>query len=125
MCASNVDRQIAIFQTLNPKLWFDQPQPSDPAPTSDLEPFHVDDHNTTYTSNSVKDWTKLNYTYDTLASLTAKAHQGVAQPDVQHHLPGLRRSVVQRYGNTRRALAKAPGIEGRKNDYIINVTYDR
>ena len=135
----NVDRQAAIFQTLNPSLWFDQPESDDPSPTDPLEPFHYDTHNSTYDSNMVKDWTKFNYTYDnlsqpasgstngqpeTLLAAQPQSHSATHSTNISHHST-LKRALNSQYGNTRRDLLHAPEIQGRKNDYIINIVYDR
>ena len=145
----NVDRQAAIFQTLNSNLWFDQPESDDPNPTDPLQPFHYDTQNSTYTSDMVRDWTKFNYTYDNLVPPTQPSDGSDAvqpqmllavqpQPAVQHaqsvpvhhaisavHQSTLKRTLNGLYGNTRKDLLNAPGIHGLKNDYIINIVYDR
>jgi tyrosinase len=77
---SNVDRLFAIWQTLNPTVWFsdkDQQLPDDDGnwstppktidtPSTPLAPFHTDTCGTTYTSDEVRDWTKLGYSYPEL-----------------------------------------------------------
>ena len=151
--SSNVDRQAAMFQTLNPTLWFDDPDTSDPQnpdpnPTDPLQPFHYDTQNSTYDSNMVKDWTIFNYTYDTLSPLSQPGSDlATAQPEmllaaqsahavqphgvsVSHaisavHHSTLKKTLNSKYGNTRKDLLNAPGIHGLKNDYIINIVYDR
>jgi hypothetical protein len=146
--SSNVDRQAAMFQTLNPSLWFDQPESGDPKSTDPLEPFHFDTQSSTYSSNMVQDWTKLNYTYDNLVPTSQPATESDnAQPEVllaaqpqlavqpqsfsvshatiaSHHST-LKRTLNGLYVNTRKDLLNAPGIHGLKNDYIINIVYDR
>ena len=64
--SSNVDKQLAMWQTLNPTRWFDNLSKSDSGPTVPLTPFHKDTKFTMYTSNDCRDWTKLNYQYDDL-----------------------------------------------------------
>lgn len=63
---SNIDRLTAMFQTLYPDKWFDSPVDGDPQPGDPLTPFHVDQSGTLWTSDDTKDWTRYNYTYDTL-----------------------------------------------------------
>ena len=63
---SNVDKQLAMWQTLNPTKWFDGLSRGDTGPTAALAPFHKDTKFTMYTSNDCRDWTKLNYQYDDL-----------------------------------------------------------
>jgi len=55
-----------MFQTLYPNKWFDSPVDGDPQPSDPLVPFHVDQAGTLWTSDDTKDWTRYNYTYDTL-----------------------------------------------------------
>jgi tyrosinase len=135
----NVDRQAAMFQTLNSTLWFDQPESDDPSPKDPLEPFHYDTQSSTYNSDMVRDWTRFNYTYDGLPQPVTRS--GDAQPamilaaqsqiastspstNISHHST-LNRAINGQYGNTRKDLLHAPEIQGRKNDYIINIVYDR
>jgi hypothetical protein len=136
-------------QTLNSNLWFDQPEPGDPKSTDPLELFYYDTQNSTYTSDMVKDWTTFNYTYDNLVPPTQPSSgSGTVQPEmllavqpqpavqsahsvsVSHaisatHHETLKRTLNGLYGNTRKGLLSAPGIHGQKNDYIINILYDR
>jgi hypothetical protein len=48
----------------------------------------------------------------------------VSQPP-KHLVSDLKRTLNSRYGNTRKDLFNAPSVDGRKNDYIINIVYDR
>ena len=73
---SNIDKQTAVWQTLNPdtnnaKAWFQPSAPNaqvpDPKPTAGLPPFHKDSQGNLYTSNDLKKWTNLHYDYDVLA----------------------------------------------------------
>ena len=56
-----------MFQTLYPDKWFDSPVEGDPQPSDPLLPFHMDQAGKRWTSDDTKDWTRYNYTYDTLA----------------------------------------------------------
>lgn len=150
ICPSNVDRQTAIFQSLNPSLWFDHPDPAgdDPGPSDPLQPFHYDTNNSTYNSAMVRDWKELGYSYDELSlspptSNGRPHHELAVQPDIHHAIQpapalapavvaasatqhsSLKRALNKMYGNTRKDLQAAPEIEGRQNDYIINIIYDR
>jgi tyrosinase len=124
-------------------MWFDSPEPDDPTPGDPLQPFHFDTRNGAYTSDMVRDWTKLNYTYDVLVpapepvedeGILAKPAPSVAgqerlaiavQPSSGRTLSHLRRTINNQYASTRKSLIDAPEIHGRKNDYIINIVYDR
>ncbi|KZT38875.1 Di-copper centre-containing protein [Sistotremastrum suecicum HHB10207 ss-3] len=81
----NVDRQFAIWQSLNPTSWFSDRAHQLPddgtwsirpgaidTPNTPLAPFHTNLNGTMYTSNSVRDWTKLGYTYPELQPWLAK-----------------------------------------------------
>jgi hypothetical protein len=138
---------------MNPTLWFDQPDTTDPndpdpKPTDPLQPFHRDTKNSSYDSDMVKDWTKFNYTYDNLGPLLQPgSDNATAQPEmllaaqsahaaqphgvsVSHatstvHHATLKRTLNSRYGNTRRDILNTRGIHGLQNDYIVNIVYDR
>jgi tyrosinase len=65
----NIDRWAAIWQTLpghdDPsKPWW-VPKGDQPKPEDELKPFKKDEHHY-YTSNDVRDWTKLGYSYPEL-----------------------------------------------------------
>ena len=123
---SNVDRLLATWQALNPKKWFDNLDPDESGPTASLSPFHKDTHGTVYNSNDIRDWTKLNYQYDTLENTPRwiRAQGTPVTPDniVQH----VRRTVNMSLNASRHAVLSAPAsLQGTTNDYIINVIYDR
>ncbi|KAJ0325697.1 hypothetical protein COL5a_007203 [Colletotrichum fioriniae] len=106
----NVDRQLAIFQKLNPEHWFDGGSPiKDETADGPLHPFHSDTNATLITSNLVKDITSYGYTYDNL---------NVPVDD-------LKKAINEKYGSLRKHLDKNPDLDGRTNDYLINVQYDR
>lgn len=90
----------------------------------------------------VQDWTSLGYTYDNLAPPPKPANGSdavqserilavepqsvsVSHATVAAHHSTLKRTLNSLYGNTRKDLLNAPGIHGLKNDYIINIVYDR
>ncbi|EXL58350.1 hypothetical protein FOCG_01893 [Fusarium oxysporum f. sp. radicis-lycopersici 26381] len=114
-----IDLFLAIWQCLNPKLWFDNGQSGDSdtagatassvtdgKETDPLEPFHKKDNDPekeVWTAQACRDWTELNYQYDDLAE--------VAERTIRNNIPdGLRPSQHQ---------------NGLWKDYIINVVYDR
>ncbi|EXF80489.1 hypothetical protein CFIO01_12464 [Colletotrichum fioriniae PJ7] len=106
----NVDRQLAIFQKLNPEHWLDGGSPTkDETADGPLHPFHSDTNATLITSNLVKDITSYGYTYDNL---------NVPVDD-------LKKAINEKYGSLRKHLNKNPDLDGRTNDYLINVQYDR
>jgi tyrosinase len=146
---SYVDSQFAIWQTLNPDLWFDAPLPGDSLPTDPLIPFHTDTKRTYWTSEMTRDWRKLNYDYDVLEpqptapSLpTAPTGTPATTPQTQpgapttttppakkpEYLAKVKESINKCYSITRRDCLKSPdllGSGGDQTDYIINVVYDR
>ncbi|MCJ1463962.1 hypothetical protein MMC07_002572 [Pseudocyphellaria aurata] len=120
----NVDRQLAIWQTLNPDKWFDAPLKSDTKPTDHLNPFHYDKNSHSWDSNRARDWTHSNYQYDTLEPPKSVYNEhGELNRDLW--IAELRRILNEKYSNTRHELLSSPRIEGNKNDYIINILYDR
>ncbi|KAF1973382.1 Di-copper centre-containing protein [Bimuria novae-zelandiae CBS 107.79] len=76
----NVDRLLAMWQTLNPNEWvesFMTPSPTFYTPANytvdgntPLKPFHKDDTGNFWTSNSIRDHTIFGYTYPDLIGLT-------------------------------------------------------
>lgn len=75
-----------------------------------------------------KDWKKLNYDYDLPAQ---RSSAGVPSPLTlsaeidDTNRSSFNRMLNDRYGHTRKALQAATYIDGRDNDYIINIIYDR
>lgn len=75
---SNIDRLVALWQTLYPYAWFTDPSQqlidpgcyyvppySTPSPQTPLHPFR-DGEAKLYTSDSIRDWFKFNYSYPEL-----------------------------------------------------------
>ena len=119
--SSNIDRLLAVWQILNPKKWF---HPSDRLNgDTPLQPFHVDVSSNTWTSDLCKYTRDLNYTYDDLAFPPKPELSGTVEDE---YLAKLRKHINSLYGTTRKALLN-DGIdtEGNKNDYLINIVYDR
>ena len=124
--SSNIDRLLAIYQTLYPNNWF---LPSDkPSSESSLKPFyHTFPEGTTrlYNSDDVRNWTQYGYQYDMLQ------HQPGESQD--EYITRINAWVKSNYGGTAKLLVKDPKklFEGVNiqdhtyDDYIIDVIYDR
>jgi len=137
----NIDRLGTIFQTLNPDMWYEVASRG----TRPLTPFHRDSKRDFWTSNACRDWKVFNYDYDDVSqSPQPQSPQPpqpqfgvsfIAAPPAAPHaaasavnkvdIPALKKSINDRYGRIRHALRQSPHIGGRKNDYIVNVIYDR
>ena len=119
---SNIDRLLAIWQTLNWEKWFDEPQCGDPSPDSPLLPFHDDTKNSKWNSGKCRDWRQLNYDYDDLVTQGDPiTNQAKYLEDVQAHIERL-------YPGTSDGIKGTAGYtleDDKFHDYIINVTYDR
>ena len=136
---SNIDRFMAIWQSLNPQCWFDHPNPGptqgakgeiatdkplpppDPLPTDPLLPFHFaegEPGKNLYSSNMTRDWTAMKYQYDDLII-----------PDIPtgspEYISALRAHIDKLYPSTRKILEPGLGSKERFSDYIINIIYDR
>ena len=114
---SNVDRLTSIWLKLYPDKFFDSPQSKDIGRGEHLRPFHRDNNRTPWTSNDAEKTEPLGYSYDVL-------HHRSGQKGEQY-LPGIRKAINERYGQTRKELFKFPSLNGKKNDYIVDVIYDR
>lgn len=111
---SNVDRLTSIWLLLYPNKFFDQ---SPEVGKEALTPFHRDSNGTPWTSFDVKDTEPLGYSYDVLH------HRSGQERD--RYLSGLRKAINERYGQVRKELSKFPKLKGKKNDYVVDVIYDR
>jgi tyrosinase len=117
----NIDRQLALFQLLNPTKWFDNSLADDDTPTTPLTPFHTDTQASLYDSNATRDWRTLGYDYDTTSGIL----NDDGRLDGQNGRAELKRRLNQLYSTTRGDMLGAPKLGGDENDYIINVVYDR
>jgi len=91
-------------------LWLDNDSATGP-----LEPFHTDTNGTLFTSNNVKQITDWNYSYS-------------AFPTTSGPKEDLIKMINHKYGNGMQHVvgrAVKDEIPGAKNDYIINVLYNR
>jgi tyrosinase len=125
----NVDRQLAMWQTLNPTKWFDNIGPNDAGPKYRLEPFHKADGQV-YTSDDVKDWTKLGYQYDNLEKRASRfqrvaSTQQAMEASHEDIQASIRHSVNMHLNVSRHAVLEASEVAGKNNDYLVNVIYDR
>jgi hypothetical protein len=117
---SNIDRQLAIWQALNPDKWFDGRLETDPKPTDPLLPFHYDQEGDLYDSDKARRWWDLGYQYEILEGVIDK------NGDVDRNaLTPLKIKLAATYGRLRRLMRTIPDIDGKENDYILNVIYDR
>ena len=109
--------------------WFDHLSQGESGPTAQLPPFHIDTKFTLYNSNNVRDWTKLNYQYDTTENTPRYIRAQVAQNQTQvtgDHIRGhVRRNVNLHLNRSRHAVLASPHLRGKERDYIINIIYDR
>lgn len=129
MPISNIDRILAIWQTLHSNSWW-PPTDDDPPATDKLSPFHHQFPNGAidyFDSNDVRDWTTLGYQYDVLKRQSSEEDAA--------YLARIRAWVEHTYASTGRVLLRdnrglIPDIEGDAAgrtyyDYLINVLYDR
>ena len=114
---SNVDRLTSIWQLLNPTKFFDHPQDGDLSPNADLKPFFRDSQRTSWNSHDARETDRWGYTYDIL-------HRRANQSD-EEYLSNIRKTINERYGQTRKDLSNFPKISGKENDYIVDIIYDR
>ena len=85
-------------------------------------PFYRDEKRNPWTSNACRYVSKLQYSYPDLKE-PKKAGKEAEGADL---LDELRKSINRQYGVARgRVLGDTDGIAGLKNDYIVNVVYDR
>ncbi|KAF4497184.1 tyrosinase precursor [Fusarium agapanthi] len=144
-----IDRLLAIWQCLNPKLWFDNEQSAvtaassvtDDKETDTLEPFHRKDNDPekeTWTARACRDWTELNYQYDDLAEVaerTMRKHgrfiPGEFQTELRSHINTIYPGTGHVIGSMKNShtipydLRSCQGQTGCWKDHIINVVYDR
>ena len=124
MLLSNIDRLLAIWQQLHPNEWFDSNDPRNG--DTPLQPFHTDSSNNIWTSNRCQFTKDLNYTYENLEEPSQPAKSDISDVTGSENLAKLRKRINLLYGTTRQALQKnKEKTEGNKNDYVINIVYDR
>lgn len=126
---SNIDRLLAIYQTLYPDNWF---LPSDNPPSSaSLKPFYhsfpgdLVPATRLFTSDDVYDWTQFGYQYDVLQRQSGESQD--------HYIDRINAWVKSSYGGTAALLLHdSKGLfqnitikNHTYDDYIIDVIYDR
>ncbi|KAK4185474.1 common central domain of tyrosinase-domain-containing protein [Podospora australis] len=144
---ANVDRQFALWQTINSKEsdknWFQDPseqlqddgtwsiKPGDTdTPSTPLTPFHKDTVGTYFTSDDIRDWTKWGYSYPELQPWLSKYKSlphdqfnvDLYIADVKNQLKALYSPFEEEQESK---VPRSLGIEHWTKDIIINVTYDR
>ena len=103
----------AIWQTFNPKKWFDDKY-SKPTPDDDLLPFHKSAAGRFWKSNDVQDWRKLGYDYEILQGRTSDNRDKILKDiDTLYGVP------------TRTFFDGLPEVNGNQDDYVITVIYDK
>ncbi|KZS88975.1 Di-copper centre-containing protein [Sistotremastrum niveocremeum HHB9708] len=122
----NVDRLLAIWQTLYPDRWIPDPNTKgdhdDKALTSEspLSPFHVNKQNKSFTSNTVRDWTAFGYTYPELPHGLSNGENGADSQD--QYISGIRAQITALYGPSSSELALARDL-GDPKDFVLNVEF--
>ncbi|KAI8674654.1 Tyrosinase [Fusarium keratoplasticum] len=159
----NIDRLLSMWQALNWNKWWDTKEPPppdekdetgkprtnlpDPTPCSPLLPFHnvetdkpdQEPDKGFWTSEGVRDWTKLGYTYDILtpAPISLDENGALNEEVYKAELLAKINSTYTSTGEYYRKLYEDEEITNEEffgphntefhtwNDYIINVIYDR
>ena len=100
----------------------------EPGPEAKLAPFHKDEKYNLYDSNGVKEWTDLGYQYP-YTSLPPRVMVLMTQTSdsepMKHIDHQIRRTVNMELNRSRHAVFYSPELDGKGNDYIFNVVYDR
>jgi hypothetical protein len=111
---SNVERIACIWQDLHPGNdpgdWLDPNENggTDGAdPTADLWPFHVNENGVHYTSNAIRDWRPLGYTYPGLEKWLDKYKKN-GHFDEQTYMAGIRSQMDTLYSTTAHAVLQMP-----------------
>ncbi|XHG07673.1 hypothetical protein AWENTII_010808 [Aspergillus wentii] len=117
----NIDRLTAIWQVLNPDLWFDD-EYSQPTRESELAPFHIDDQHKLYESDDVQCWRGLHYAYEILQR--PKPKEG--EPWRERAREDILKDIAELYGApTKELYGRLPEPGGSQEDYVITVIYDK
>jgi tyrosinase len=139
---SNVDRQFAIWQALNvdnTSNWFDQPDEQLPddgtwsikkdtidTPKTPLAPFHSDTKGTYHTSDSIRNWMRLYYSYPELQPWLPKYYVD-GKFNKEAYIADINQQLNKLYSSTRTLLIDQPSlrVDGKHLDYIVNVRYKK
>ncbi|KAJ5497079.1 Di-copper centre-containing protein [Penicillium fimorum] len=112
---NNIDRLTAMWQMLHWKKWFDD-DCSKPTQNNDLKPFHRTEEEF-WKSDDVQNWRKLGYEYEILKGRTH--HCDDDQKKIQA-------DITKLYGNqTKKLFDGLPKQDGRQDDFVITVIYDK
>ncbi|KAH7013796.1 hypothetical protein EDB80DRAFT_749421 [Ilyonectria destructans] len=124
-----IDRLLAIWQSLYWDLWFDQEEPpanpgaeypnvEDDKPTDFLQPFHNktdgNPEKDVWTAELCRNWTDLNYHYDDLMKLSENALASDGTLDEQKFISDLQVYINATYPSTAHlvsAIREAPKVE--------------
>ncbi|KAI1113782.1 Di-copper centre-containing protein [Nemania sp. NC0429] len=126
---ANVDRQFALWQAVNQKdddiNWFQKrgeqleddgtwsiPEGNIDTPSTPLAPFHMDSKGTYFTSDDVRDWMKLHYSYPELQPWLDK-YKKDGKFDVDLYIDDVQKQIKDLY---------SPRWT---QDVIVNILYDR
>ena len=109
---SNVERLACIWQDLHPgdspSYWLDvNDPPAFPDPDDPLHPFHSDTNGTLYTSNLVRDWRPLGYTFPELQNWLPQ-YQTNGQFDSTKYVTAVKAMMDKSYSTTANAVLALP-----------------
>ena len=131
LCCSSIDRLLTTWQLLNgnsKSIDNVSGKGHEPGPEAKLAPFYKDEKYNLYDSNGVKEWTDLDYQYPN-TSLPPRVMVLVARTSdsepMKHIDYQIRRTVNMELNRSRRAVFYSPELDGKGNDYILNVVNDR
>lgn len=104
-------------------------RPTEVEQETDLKPFR-NTPNSYWTTSTARDWTRLNYQYDTLAlSQETAKDDGLGEPNLSKYKSNLLRHVQEKYPGTLSWMEKLYdakiGEDFSWDDYVIKVQYDR
>jgi hypothetical protein len=127
---SNVERLACIWQDLhpgdNPDYWLDPDGHggTDSAdPTADLWPFHMDNDGHHYTSDIIRDWRPLGYTYPGLEKWLDKFKVN-GHFDESTYLASIRSQMDKLYSITARAVLELPRHAAVANVYLAALSQE-
>jgi tyrosinase len=136
----NIDRQFAIWQALNeknPDNWFDhleKPYDDDGTwniapetlvtPQTPLAPFHKNSQGDCFTSDDVKNWMKLGYSYPELQPWLDE-YKTDGKFDEAKYTAAIRKQLTALYRPPTSPIVAGLLDDSLKSDIIVNVTYDR
>lgn len=144
----NIDRLTAMWQVTHWNAWWDTKEGgtgnvADKKETDPLQPFHKihggdpkDKKDNVWTSQQVRDWTKLGYQYDDLVPLPDVIQEN-GELNERAYIYQIKDTIRKEYSSTKDVVAKVMADQSIKtpiglneskstwNDYLLNVEYDR